>query len=233
MTHHRAHHQHIEWLEVQLAQQKQELTAAEDKLAEVKALVEQKQDSVAYFQRELERVTSNALVEATVETSSSHSGSQVAWNISTEIRNQNGSQATSDTSRCEDENFDSEEFEDEGYEDEEFENLNKRNPKDMLRAEFKSMTLGDAAETILAQYRYPLNPEQIAAKMFEPQSEDEHLRARNSLATELRRGAKDGRWKKIGRGLFVSNDIQAEALATKPEQLSRFNAIDNGSILDS
>ncbi|NES22747.1 MAG: hypothetical protein F6K41_28465, partial [Symploca sp. SIO3E6] len=230
MNHHSAHQQHIEWLEAQLAQQKQELTAAEEKLAEAKALMEQKQASVAYFQRTLEILVSyefgKTQAEAIAERSSDYSENGVAWDFATDTRDQNKSQDTSNLfgykdEYSDDETLDNEELEDEEFDDKEFDDVEKRNPKDMLRSEFKNMTLGDAALSIIEKCDYLLNPEQIADKIFEPQSEDERLRARNSLATELRRGAKDGKWKKIGRGLYVSNDMPAEIIPVTMEQLSK------------
>ncbi|NES00769.1 MAG: hypothetical protein F6J86_44535, partial [Symploca sp. SIO1B1] len=194
MIHHSAHKQHIEWLEAQLAQQKQELTAAEEKFAEVKALVEQKQASVAYFQKTLKALVSyelgEAQAEAMAESSSDYSENQVTWDFSTDTRDQNGSQDTSKPSTYEDEHSEDEVLDNEEFEDVELEDIEKRNPKDMLRSEFRSMTLGDAAQSIIDECGYLLNPDQIADIIFDPQSEDERLRARNSLATELRRGAK-------------------------------------------
>jgi hypothetical protein len=233
MTDNPAHQQHIQWLQTQLAQQKQDLEAAESKLAETKALVEQKRESVAYYQSMLDAVVSD-------EISSSSCLSGTASSVPGNTSNQNGSRATSSIpvygdKDCEDMKLEKEEVEDEELEDEEFKEENKRKPKDMLRPEFKNMTLGDAAQEIIDQNRSALKPEQIAEQMFDPKSEEERQRAKNSLATELRRGAKDGRWKKIDRGFFVSNlvNMHSKTLPLSIEQLSRFETINNGSSLDS
>ena len=114
--------------------------------------------------------------------------------------------ATSDEQDEEDENEFSY-FEDQGNENSQEECVgDKRNPRDMLLSQFIPMTLAEAIEGVLGEYNRPVTPEQVAKKMLQPQlAEDDFKRARHSLASEMRRGAKDGKWKKYGRGLFVVN----------------------------
>jgi hypothetical protein len=267
MTDNPAHQQHIQWLQAQLLQQKQDLEAAE-------ALVKQKRESVAYYQRTLDALVSDELgkiqIKNSTEVSSSSCLSVTAFSFPGNTSNQNGSRATSSTpysgdknfqdmeledeeledeeledeeledeeledEELEDEELEDEDLEDEDLENEEFEEGNKRKPKDILRPEFKDMTLGEAAQKIMDQYRQPLKSEQIAKRIFDPKSNDERQRAKNSLATELRRGAKDGRWRKIERGCFISNlvDMQSKTSPFSFEQLSRFETINNGRSLDS
>ncbi|NES46356.1 hypothetical protein, partial [Moorena sp. SIO2C4] len=71
-------------------------------------------------------------------------------------------------------------------------------------------TFWESVEIILDNFAAPVNREQIVSRLFDAKSDDEQLRAKNSLSTELRRGAKEGRWKKVGRGLFASNSFQEE-----------------------
>lgn len=89
----------------------------------------------------------------------------------------------------------------------------QRSPKEMLRSEFSGKTLGDVAEFVLRSCGEAVNADDIAKLVFDTNSSDEYLRARNSLSTELRRGAKEERWKQVGRGLFVihNNKTRLEA----------------------
>ena len=106
-----------------------------------------------------------------------------------------------------------------GEQAEDEENEDKRNPKDMLFPKYKGQTLGDIAEKILNTVKQPLDVDSIAEIIFDTQDDDEYFRARNSLATELRRGAKDGRWQKIGRGYFLAAGVQSPTQSIHSERL--------------
>lgn len=181
-----AHRQHIQWLQEQLAQQ-------ESKLAEAQALVAQLQESVAYYGRTLALLMPD---EPDLTPKDVLGGETV-----TDFSAQNGSKTTSNVA-LEDEDFEKDE---DLEEDEDGEDENKRNPKKMLRSQYAQMTLGDVAQMVLSASQLPLNPDDIAKAIFDVRSEEEYFRAKNSLSTELRRGAKEGRWEKIGRGSFMSN----------------------------
>jgi hypothetical protein len=90
---------------------------------------------------------------------------------------------------------------------------NKRSPKEMLRIEFANKTLAEVAEIVLNSHNEALTADDIARAIFITENNDEYVRARNSLSTELRRGAREGKWQQIGRGSFAS--IQAEYLRDK------------------
>ncbi|NEP29436.1 MAG: hypothetical protein F6K49_48830 [Moorea sp. SIO3I6] len=109
-----------------------------------------------------------------------------------------------------DEELEEESFEENQRENQDDEEGQKRNPRDMLYPEFRGKTLREAVEIILDKFAAPVNREQIASRLFDAKSDHEQLRAKNSLSTELRRGAKEGRWKKVGRGLFASNSFQEQ-----------------------
>lgn len=83
----------------------------------------------------------------------------------------------------------------------------------MLRTEFANKTLAEVAEIVLNSRNQALAADDIAQAVFITENNDEYVRARNSLSTELRRGAREGRWQQIGRGSFAS--IQAEYLSDK------------------
>ncbi|MEH1829449.1 MAG: hypothetical protein V7L22_29620 [Nostoc sp.] len=98
---------------------------------------------------------------------------------------------------------------------------NKRSPKEMLRTEFANKTLAEVAEIVLNSRNEALTADDIARAVFITKKNDEYVRARNSLSTELRRGAREGRWQQIGRGSFAS--IQAEYLSDKNVATANFS----------
>lgn len=190
-----AQHQHIEWLREQLAQR-------ESQLADAKALVAQLQESTDYFRSMLAFLAP----EQSESASQAMNGKQSELNSCfAQDEDQNGSVATSSTVS------DDKDIENKNPEGEEGEEENKRNPKQMLCSSYVGMTLGDAAEAILNGFQSALNADDIAQIMFDVQDEEEYTRARNSLSTELRRGAKEGRWRKVGRGSFSSNLVNKES----------------------
>jgi hypothetical protein len=226
MVYDAAHQQHLEWLQAQLAQQ-------DSKLAEAQAIVAQLQESVAYFRNAIAVVRTSepnlTLTEKLPEQSSfTTNGTKEVVGLVTENGNLNGGETASIIIS---DNEDSDLKDDrEGKETEE---ANKRSPKDMLLAEFREQTLGDIAEKKLkASGGKPLSSDELTEMIFETRSKDEYFRARNSLSAELRRGAKEGRWKKDGRGIFVI-DVQPEAniLSTEPQQ--RLYTLNSAKTLDS
>ncbi|HEY9864305.1 MAG TPA: hypothetical protein V6D21_09045 [Candidatus Obscuribacterales bacterium] len=186
----------IAWFRLQEEQIQQELIAAKAKKEELEAFIKAKEADLLYIQTKLE----------------------------SEIRDWPRQSLTSDyvpesiaIVTLEEENYEenqdheeNEENEEDGSIEEETENPNQRNPKDMFKPEFFRKTLGDAALIILDSCNHPLNSDQITKRLFDYRSEDEYQRAKNSLSTELRRGAKEGRWKKIGRGFFAGNSFNEE-----------------------
>ncbi|NEO72030.1 hypothetical protein [Moorena sp. SIO3H5] len=204
-----AHEELIIWIKTRLDQTQRELAEAEANLVEVKALVEQKQANVAYFQDKLEAELSRNELAAEISSALVEdrevNGDMLSEQAPTENPSGNVGQPTFFDDESEEESF--EENERENQDDRESHN---RNPKDMLYREFRGKTLGEAAEMILDSFAYQVTPEQIASRLFDAKSDDEQLRAKNSLSAELRRGAKEGRWKKVGRGLFASNSFKEE-----------------------
>lgn len=81
------------------------------------------------------------------------------------------------------------------------ESLPERSPMEMLRAEYKGMRLGDIAAKVLGGNPSPLTTTELTRLIYDTGSDDEFNRARNSLSTELRVGAKgdDPKWRKVGR----------------------------------
>jgi hypothetical protein len=226
MAYDAAHQQHLEWLQDQLAQQ-------ESKLAEAQAIVAQLQESVAYFRDAIAVVRRSepnlTLTEKLPEQSSfTTNGTKEVVGLVTENGNLNGGETASIIIS---DNEDSDLKDDrEGKETEE---ANKRSPKDMLLAEFREQTLGDIAQKKLkASGGKPLSSDELTEMIFETRSKDEYFRARNSLSAELRRGANEKRWKKVGRGIFVI-DLQSEAnsLSTEPQQ--RLYTLNSAETLDS
>jgi hypothetical protein len=89
----------------------------------------------------------------------------------------------------------------------------QRSPKEMLRTEFLNQTLADVIWQVLNSYKKPVNADGVAQVIFDTRDNAEYGRARNSLSTELRRGVKEGRWKQVGRGLFVAKDFPTTDLS--------------------
>lgn len=86
-------------------------------------------------------------------------------------------------------------------------NLNsnsRRLPKQMLHYEFTKKSLCQIIEAVLKSRRESLSADEIAQAIFLTNNNNEYIRARNSLSTELRRGARNGKWKKTKRGLFAA-----------------------------
>ena len=60
--------------------------------------------------------------------------------------------------------------------------------------------------------------ETITKLLYDTQTEKEFKKAKNSIAVQLRRGAKERRWQKIGRGYFASNKYQVESKNLKKQK---------------
>jgi hypothetical protein len=82
----------------------------------------------------------------------------------------------------------------------------QRNPMEMVRSEYKGIKLGDIAALVMAKEQAPLTTTELTHLIYAPRTTDEFERARNSLASELRSGAKGNspRWKKIGRHAYTT-----------------------------
>lgn len=96
-----------------------------------------------------------------------------------------------------------------------------RDPMDMLRFKYKQaydtqtniVNMKDLLEWFFDQNQdigcIPL--EDIAEILYETRTPEEFKKAKNSIAAQLRRGAEEGRWQKIGRGHFAPiNSISEE-----------------------
>jgi hypothetical protein len=77
----------------------------------------------------------------------------------------------------------------------------ERSPIDMLRPEFKGLRMSAIIVQVLAANPMPLTTPELTRLIYDVNSEGEFERARNSLSTELRSGAKSKtpKWRKIGR----------------------------------
>ncbi len=82
----------------------------------------------------------------------------------------------------------------------------KRNPADMLRSQWKGMKLSDIIFQVLRDNAVALTTAELTQLMYSSQDEEEFNRARNSLSSELRSGAKRENpcWKKIGRNAYAA-----------------------------
>lgn len=84
-----------------------------------------------------------------------------------------------------------------------------RNPMAMIRDEYKGMKLGDIAAEVLNNEPSLLTTTELTHRIYCTYSDDEFERARNSLSTELRVGAKakQPRWRKCGRYAYAGLHI--------------------------
>ena len=91
-----------------------------------------------------------------------------------------------------------------------------KKPMDMLRSEFKQIyssrpqieNMKDLLELFFEQNKSLgyISLEQITQMLYDTENDEEFKTAKNSIAVQLRRGADEGRWQKIGRGNFASNN---------------------------
>lgn len=181
MAYDTARQQHIEWLQ----QQVEDKRAA---LAEAQARVSQLQADIKYYELML-NIHQKANADALGQDASLISNSNVNSNGVSQKSKQNKYFSTDDNLNN-------------GAG-----NNNKRSPKEMLRAEFTNKTLAEVAEIVLNSRNEALSADDIAQVVFLTEDDDEYMRARNSLSTELRRGAKEGKWQQIGRGSFASSQF--------------------------
>ncbi|WP_427156819.1 hypothetical protein ACQFX9_15515 [Aliinostoc sp. HNIBRCY26] len=186
MSYDTARQQHIKWIQQQIEEKIFALTEAENCVSQLKADIE-------YFKLMLnihENANTDALSQDTLINSNSDQSHNKGLNS---IQTSNFGFLGNGKNGVEDDR--------------------KRSPKEMLRAEFADKTLAELAEFVLNSRNEPMTADDIAQYIFMTQDNDEYVRARNSLSTELRRGAKEGRWKQIGRGSFVS--IKSDSLRDK------------------
>ncbi len=187
-----ARQQHIEWLKEQLAEE-------ETKLAEAEARVIELRGSIAYYKQAIEQLLPTASDSSSPNSSQEGDTSSYEDSNSRQVRKNLLPEGNVKL-------FEDEDFEEEDYLELEADDKNKRSPKDMLQPHLKGKTLGDIAAIYLkAAKGKGLSSDDIAQQIFEATSEEEFQRAKNSLSTELRRGAREGRWKKNARGMFSAN----------------------------
>ena len=186
MDYYAARQQHLEWLQENLAQE-------EAKLAEAQALVIQLQGSITYYRQAIEQLAPRSLESPDSNSFQRDNSSQE--NSNSRKVGEHPNLLEGSASQPENDYFDKE-----GEE--------RRKPKDMMRPQYKKegKTLGDVIQEFLeAKIGKALGSEYITREIFEVLSDEDFQRAKNSLSAELRRGAKEGRWKQVGRGSFTAN----------------------------
>ncbi len=190
-----ARQQHIEWLKEKLAEEEAELAILEARVIELRG-------SIVYYKQAIEQLSPTAPDSDSSLPNNFQQGDASSSDEDSNSRQVHRNLLPEGTVKL----FEDDELEEEDYFEFEAGSESKRNPKDMLRPKFKGKTLGDiAAMCLKASKGKELNSDDIAKEIFEASSEEEFQRAKNSLSTELRRGAREGRWKKNGRGMFSPN----------------------------
>ena len=110
-------------------------------------------------------------------------------------------------------------------------NKYSKKPMDMLRSKFKQIysnkpqieNMKDLLELFFEQNKSLgyISLEQITQMLYNTENDEEFKTARNSIAVQLRRGADEGRWQKIGRGNFASSNYNnPEAVSSSLDRKS-------------
>lgn len=159
MTNNIAHQQHIKWLQQQVALKR-------IALAQAQAQIEQIRDDIGYFE-----LTLKAEQKTSTDTSIQKACAIFQANMSP---NQFVTQIESGNHLFIKNNSNS--------------NI-RRLPKQMLRFEFRKKSLAQIIEAVLNSQHEYVCADDIARAIFLTQNNNEYIRARNSLSTELRRGA--------------------------------------------
>ncbi len=179
----RLHQEHFDWLSAKQAQQHEKLSATKKLVAqypdfdEAKELLNQLETDVEYCENILEYLKKNFNQQSDCNES------------------QDGvDEEDNDFSENEDDNFAQD-------------GSTQRDPMDMLRPEYKGMSMFDIIESILDDTLQELSNEDVTRMAYDTNSEDEFLRAKGSMSAQLRIGASKGKWAKVGRGYFASNTV--------------------------
>jgi uncharacterized protein YihD (DUF1040 family) len=82
----------------------------------------------------------------------------------------------------------------------------KRNPMDMVRLPWKGVKLSEVIHKVLIEQSSTLTTSELTKLIYVTNNDDEFSRARNSLSSELRSGAKaePSKWQKIGRNAYAA-----------------------------
>ena len=190
----RLHEQHLKWLTAKQAHQQKKLAVTKELIVqdpdfdEAKELVNELQKDVAYCENILEYLKKNFNQQS--DCSESQDVGLADCN-----ENQDGvDEEDNDFPEDEDDNFAQDDS-------------TQRAPVDMLRPEYKGMSMFDIIERILADTSQELSSEDVTRIAYDTNSEDEFLRAKGSMSAQLRIGASKGKWAKVERGHFASNTL--------------------------
>jgi hypothetical protein len=85
-----------------------------------------------------------------------------------------------------------------------------RDPIQMLRPQFAGKSMGQIILSILGETNAPMEPQDVAKAAYSTDTEEEFIRARNSISVALRTGAGRKGWRKLGRGLFELENAQEQ-----------------------
>ncbi|MBW4648061.1 MAG: hypothetical protein KME06_05090 [Kastovskya adunca ATA6-11-RM4] len=207
------HSEVIEWLATKHNEKKADLSEAEDflkrnpKIDEAKALVMRLKKSVGYYTFLL-----NLVKTVTRDTPPEPQFREYI----PESRENSDFSSTFNFLFGHDELDEDDELDEENDEKEIklFEDEEKLVPRDFIKPEFKEMTQETALLKLLESYDEPRTSTEVAESLYETTSGEDFKRARSSIAVALRVGAEQGKWKKVGRGIFashrVASDIQEE-----------------------
>ncbi|MBD2164960.1 hypothetical protein H6G04_11160 [Calothrix membranacea FACHB-236] len=179
----RLHQEHFEWLTSKKTQQQKKLDATKNLILqhpdfdELKEIIKQLQADIGYCENILKYLKVN-------------------------FNQQFGYNESQDAFDDEDNDFSRDEADKSLQND-----LNQRDPMSMLRPEYQGMPMLDIIESILNDASKQMSNEDVTKIAYDTKSENEFERAKASMSAQLRIGANKGKWLKVGRGCFASNNV--------------------------
>ncbi len=191
-----AREQHVKWLKEQIDEQKSELAEVQAKAVQLKA-------SIVYYEGMLALVAPEEVASTPTDMLSE-----------TKALTLNGGRVASTSSLGADEHLKgglpniSLASEDASLEKASSQNRHQRSPMEMKRPQYVGLTFAESIEKVLNDRQQPMLVDQIVEAIFDPESEEELWRAKNSLSVELRRGK---RWKKLSRNIYASNSFNEQS----------------------
>lgn len=100
--------------------------------------------------------------------------------------------------------------------------VNRREPMDMLRPQYIGMLMADIIDSILSDSPQILSSDELTNIAYETENDDEFERAKASISAQLRIGAKQGKWVKVGRGSFASHSVIPDQEIDSPDDREIF-----------
>jgi peptide subunit release factor 1 (eRF1) len=79
--------------------------------------------------------------------------------------------------------------------------------REFVQSEFQDKSITESVTEIVDRSKEPIGAKDVMAQLYEGLSDGDYQRAKNSVTNVLSVGRTKGKWKSIGRGLYVSNAV--------------------------